>query len=95
MPKKTMQKGGGEHRGLINTICFKGLALATPTYSPSTRLPPIPHVPTQMALVLLTQASLGNSGEQKREVSTLLRSEERRVGKECNLSCRSRWSPYH
>lgn len=72
MPKKTMQKGGGEHRGLINTICFKGLALATPTYSPSTRLPPIPHVPTQMALVLLTQASLGNSGEQKREVSTLL-----------------------
>ena len=24
-----------------------------------------------------------------------LRSEERRVGKECNLGCRSRWSPYH
>ena len=23
------------------------------------------------------------------------RSEERRVGKECVLSCRSRWSPYH
>ena len=23
------------------------------------------------------------------------RSEERRVGKECNRSCRSRWSPYH
>ena len=27
--------------------------------------------------------------------SVLQRSEERRVGKECNLSCRSRWSPYH
>ena len=27
-------------------------------------------------------------GEQKR-------SEERRVGKECNGQCRSRWSPYH
>ena len=25
----------------------------------------------------------------------LSRSEERRVGKECNLPCRSRWSPYH
>ena len=25
----------------------------------------------------------------------LERSEERRVGKECNRSCRSRWSPYH
>ena len=24
-----------------------------------------------------------------------LRSEERRVGKECLLGCRSRWSPYH
>ena len=24
-----------------------------------------------------------------------LRSEERRVGKECHLTCRSRWSPYH
>ena len=22
-------------------------------------------------------------------------SEERRVGKECRLTCRSRWSPYH
>ena len=28
-------------------------------------------------------------------VSPSLRSEERRVGKECSLPCRSRWSPYH
>ena len=26
---------------------------------------------------------------------TELRSEERRVGKECAITCRSRWSPYH
>src|SRR3546814_19063344 len=26
---------------------------------------------------------------------TLRRSEERRVGKECVSTCRSRWSPYH
>ena len=25
----------------------------------------------------------------------LTRSEERRVGKECSVTCRSRWSPYH
>ena len=25
----------------------------------------------------------------------LCRSEERRVGKECTATCRSRWSPYH
>src|SRR3546814_14030913 len=27
--------------------------------------------------------------------TTLSRSEERRVGKECVSTCRSRWSPYH
>ena len=27
--------------------------------------------------------------------TSLLRSEERRVGKECLRLCRSRWSPYH
>ena len=27
--------------------------------------------------------------------STQIRSEERRVGKECIPPCRSRWSPYH
>src|SRR3546814_13215833 len=26
---------------------------------------------------------------------TVIRSEERRVGKECVSTCRSRWSPYH
>ena len=31
----------------------------------------------------------------RRQLSCLIRSEERRVGKECRLLCRSRWSPYH
>src|SRR3546814_19722926 len=30
-----------------------------------------------------------------RRFATGLRSEERRVGKECVSTCRSRWSPYH
>src|SRR3546814_1050703 len=30
-----------------------------------------------------------------RWVDTIQRSEERRVGKECVSTCRSRWSPYH
>src|SRR3546814_7286423 len=29
------------------------------------------------------------------KVCFILRSEERRVGKECVSTCRSRWSPYH
>ena len=28
-------------------------------------------------------------------LDALTRSEERRVGKECVSTCRSRWSPYH
>src|SRR3546814_18819406 len=31
--------------------------------------------------------------DQPRQI--ILRSEERRVGKECVSTCRSRWSPYH
>ena len=50
----------------------------------------------------------GHSPESARELQRLLRmspvtkcgensrrSEERRVGKECSVTCRSRWSPYH
>jgi soluble lytic murein transglycosylase len=29
------------------------------------------------------------------DYAAFLRSEERRVGKECRRLCRSRWSPYH
>ena len=29
------------------------------------------------------------------QVTWVIRSEERRVGKECIPPCRSRWSPYH
>ena len=44
---------------------------------------------------------IGEFGEEKRavvkiqDVPQCRRSEERRVGKECCLVCRSRWSPYH
>src|SRR3546814_12022190 len=44
------------------------------------RLPPL--------LAVDHQPGLPQDGE-------LLRSEERRVGKECVSTCRSRWSPYH
>src|SRR3546814_20025857 len=33
--------------------------------------------------------------QQKGEKVIVFRSEERRVGKECVSTCRSRWSPYH
>ena len=37
--------------------------------------------------VLIEYVALFQEGES--------RSEERRVGKECRIGCRSRWSPYH
>jgi hypothetical protein len=35
------------------------------------------------------------SGSNSFEAGAVIRSEERRVGKECRRLCRSRWSPYH
>src|SRR3546814_16990638 len=34
-------------------------------------------------------------GRGRGKVADIVRSEERRVGKECVSTCRSRWSPYH
>src|SRR3546814_1240827 len=38
---------------------------------------------------------LGNGGQAFQVGEQVIRSEERRVGKECVSTCRSRWSPYH
>src|SRR3546814_15255185 len=34
-------------------------------------------------------------GVEVSQITVCIRSEERRVGKECVSTCRSRWSPYH
>ena len=39
--------------------------------------------------------NLSNNSKTTKYEHILPRSEERRVGKECNTRCRSRWSPYH
>ena len=43
--------------------------------------------------VSLLTNSMGVEGEASERA--VIRSEERRVGKECLRLCRSRWSPYH
>src|SRR3546814_13386017 len=40
-------------------------------------------------------ASLGGNPSYVSPLARAVRSEERRVGKECVSTCRSRWSPYH
>src|SRR3546814_6313112 len=45
-----------------------------------------------------TYQKAGGSAREYRDADgprTVFRSEERRVGKECVSTCRSRWSPYH
>ena len=37
----------------------------------------------------------GEAQDEATQYAELFRSEERRVGKECRIGCRSRWSPYH
>src|SRR3546814_14526594 len=39
--------------------------------------------------------AVADAGLELREQAIAQRSEERRVGKECVSTCRSRWSPYH
>src|SRR3546814_13250418 len=39
--------------------------------------------------------ALGDPARLEDWIEGLARSEERRVGKECVSTCRSRWSPYH
>src|SRR3546814_20471618 len=50
---------------------------------------PFPHLVSEMGTILLiSDVTLAAARD-------TIRSEERRVGKECVSTCRSRWSPYH
>ena len=60
------------------------------------------YLPEQINLYDVDQKKCEKLAEQgmqaagsSQEVVKQSRSEERRVGKECNQVCRSRWSPYH
>src|SRR3546814_14252498 len=66
-----------------NTVHFSDVALLATTQS----INAIPLTPSPM---------VGKSRAWLEGVTpSILRSEERRVGKECVSTCRSRWSPYH
>src|SRR3546814_15538300 len=58
------------------------------------RPPPVSHGGTRLAMLRTTNISPGPLSKIM-VGSTRLRSEERRVGKECVSTCRSRCSPYH
>src|SRR3546814_18718002 len=55
----------------------------------------LPGELTKTARVRPSQASNSRSRSRRQPPSSPARSEERRVGKECVSTCRSRWSLYH
>ena len=83
--------------------------LPEPIFTPTTKAPKGQHDepiddargativgPELYARVKATSLALYRFGHDRaRRAGIILRSEERRVGKECGLLCRSRWSPYH
>ena len=46
-------------------------------------------------VIVVAYANFDSDEARRFQPPVVLRSEERRVGKECTSWCRSRWSPYH
>ena len=87
------------HRRTADTV--QDVAVADVVVGDLLQIHPGEAVPVD-AILLSEEASLDEAaltGESlpvpKTRGERLLRSEERRVGKECAIVCRSRWSPYH
>src|SRR3546814_12995794 len=52
-------------------------------------------VPEEAVRIVPTLTRIGEELTKLLAIPGAERSEERRVGKECVITCRSRWSPYH
>src|SRR3546814_13098688 len=102
--------GFGDGRGLVAALSLGAEGINMGTRFCATQEAPI-HANVKQAYVdndergsflifrsLKNTARVGKSAvseEVVRRLSVPGRSEERRVGKECVSTCRSRWSPYH
>ena len=57
--------------------------------------PDLPSMANRESMQGLMIALLESKPNPRTTLEQIDRSEERRVGKECTVVCRSRWSPYH
>src|SRR3546814_17186310 len=91
----SFRKVGQEYQGEIVTLSVqaKGVRIVPETN------PPSDNAPSHRVFVGRAEIGAGwskTSADNRDYISIKLdRSEERRVGKECVSTCRSRWSPYH
>jgi len=79
--------GGGAFYGSFDNVLLRGMGVD----SVSGTIPESVFMTFQMTFAIITVALITGAFAERMKFSALLRSEKRRVGKEC----RSRWSPYH
>ena len=87
----------GANRGIGQALVAEALNRGAQRVYAGTRVPlahPDPRV-TPLMLDVTDAAQIQAAADQVGSLDVLIRSEERRVGKECQSVCRSRWSPYH
>src|SRR3546814_4893298 len=79
-------------------VCSSDLFIIAPA-RPALRLAPMPDGDARLVwfwvLATVTVVAAANGLRDILLSPGATRSEERRVGKECVSTCRSRWSPYH
>src|SRR3546814_18423224 len=80
-------------------LCSQGLTRQFATQAPHVRLRTLREGSADALVLRLDvdrfEARYGRDVQTDTPPVLLVRSEERRVGKECVSTCRSRWSPYH
>src|SRR3546814_5595549 len=78
-------------------VCSSDLSSRTLQPSPRRRGHAMKHVLLPLAAAALLLAACGRDDDSvmSPDPAPPVRSEERRVGKECVSTCRSRWSPHH
>src|SRR2546421_11541547 len=93
-PKRMLSLDGGGIRGVISVAFLERIeALLTAQAGEEVRLGDWFDLigGTSTGAIIASALALGKSTGDLKDIYHRLRSEERRVGKEC----RSRWSPYH
>src|SRR3546814_12123534 len=97
-----MSKGEGEGEGLRRAeILLSGFGVDEIDAEIGERAAALrrerPRLKAMDAIILATALTRGRVliTRNTKDFPAAMRSEERRVGKECVSTCRSRWSPYH
>src|SRR3546814_3568128 len=87
-----------ERRGLVPTRAWKKKALGKSWTIGETLIAGIGQgyvLATPLQLAVMTARLVNGGVAITPRIARALAAEERRVGKECVSTCRSRWSPYH